>query len=218
MLTPEQITQIKEQLLKQIESWPDEQKAPAKAQIEAMDSEQLEEFLNKNNLVKQGEQGTQECIFCSITKNKIPGYKIAENKSAIAILEINPISKGHIIIIPKAHVKKEGFSPEIKKLAQQVGKLIQETLSPKNILIEEAELFEHGIINIIPVYKDETSSSPRNKADEKDLQNLLKKLTQEKPAPTGVPSAEGKPTPKPQPIKSKPKQPEKLEKAPIRKP
>ena len=60
-----------------------------------MSAEQLEEFIKKNNLIQQD----QQCIFCSIIEGKMPSFKIAESDSAIAILEINPISKGHTIII-----------------------------------------------------------------------------------------------------------------------
>lgn len=44
-----------------------------------------------------------ECIFCSIIKGKEPGVRIFEDKKTIAILDINPIAKGHTLVIPKTH-------------------------------------------------------------------------------------------------------------------
>lgn len=47
----------------------------------------------------------ENCLFCKITNAEIPAKKIAENDGAIAFLDINPISYGHTLIIPKKHYK-----------------------------------------------------------------------------------------------------------------
>jgi histidine triad (HIT) family protein len=44
-----------------------------------------------------------ECIFCKIVDKKIPAKIIAENEKAIAFLDVEPISDGHTIVIPKKH-------------------------------------------------------------------------------------------------------------------
>jgi histidine triad (HIT) family protein len=44
------------------------------------------------------------CIFCKIVNKEIPAKIIAENKGALAFLDIQPMSDGHTIIIPKKHV------------------------------------------------------------------------------------------------------------------
>ena len=43
------------------------------------------------------------CLFCEIIKGNIPSSKIYEDEFCIAILDIRPINKGHILIIPKEH-------------------------------------------------------------------------------------------------------------------
>jgi len=61
MLTPEQAEQVKKQLAEQIEkSFPEDKKEFAKKQVENMDSEQLEEFLKKNQLIKTEEKSEGE--------------------------------------------------------------------------------------------------------------------------------------------------------------
>lgn len=45
----------------------------------------------------------QQCIFCQITNGKVPSKKLYEDNICIAILDINPAAKGHILIIPKKH-------------------------------------------------------------------------------------------------------------------
>ena len=44
-----------------------------------------------------------DCIFCSILQNKIPHVKLSENDESIIILEINPKSKGHSLVLTKKH-------------------------------------------------------------------------------------------------------------------
>ena len=154
MLTPEQTAQIKEQLLKQVETtFPDDKKESVKKQIEAMNSEQLEKFLEQNKLIKQ--RGEQKCIFCSIVFGDIPSYKIDENEKAIAVLEINPISRGHSLVIPKDHIdSKEKLPSEVLSLAKDISKRIEKKFSPKEVKLASTNLFGHQVVNIIPIYKD----------------------------------------------------------------
>lgn len=173
MLTEEQVKSIKEQLLKQVESLPDEQKESAKQQIEAMDAEQLEQFLKQNKLVSEGDG---KCIFCAITSGETFSYRIAENKEAIAILDINPVSEGHTLVLPKEHKSIDGI-PSALQLAQEVAKTIKEKLSPEDVKIETSSIQGHGIISIIPIYKDKKPE--RRKAEDKELEAVLKKLKKE---------------------------------------
>lgn len=45
----------------------------------------------------------KDCIFCKIIKGEIPSTKVYENERVFAFMDINPISKGHTLVIPKAH-------------------------------------------------------------------------------------------------------------------
>ena len=46
----------------------------------------------------------ENCIFCKIIKGEIPSNKVYEDKDFLAFLDIQPITDGHILIIPKKHV------------------------------------------------------------------------------------------------------------------
>ena len=48
----------------------------------------------------------QECIFCKIALKKIKTNIIIENDKAMAFLDAYPLSKGHTLVIPKAHYSK----------------------------------------------------------------------------------------------------------------
>jgi len=45
----------------------------------------------------------EKCLFCEILKGTIPSLKVFENEGCIAVLNIKPVSKGHITVIPKQH-------------------------------------------------------------------------------------------------------------------
>lgn len=69
----------------------DEQRKQLEEKIKNMSPEELREFQK------------QQCIFCQIIAGKIPAKKVFEDNKSIAILDINPAAKGHILIIPKEH-------------------------------------------------------------------------------------------------------------------
>jgi diadenosine tetraphosphate (Ap4A) HIT family hydrolase len=182
MLTPEQTEHIKKQLIEHIEKdFPGDKQEFAKKQIEGMNSEQLEEFLKRNKLLQapqtsQPSQKSQGCVFCSIVSGEITSYKINENKRAVAILEINPVSKGHTIVIPKKHLSSPDKVPQLVfSLAKSVAKRLKTKLKPKKTGISSLNLFGHEIVNVIPFYKDENTAEKRPAKPEElaELQKIL---------------------------------------------
>jgi len=45
----------------------------------------------------------EDCIFCKIVRGEIPSFKVYEDAKVLAFEDINPISRGHTLVIPKAH-------------------------------------------------------------------------------------------------------------------
>lgn len=178
----EQIEEIKKQVLEQINSiYPDDKKEQAKKQIISMNDGEFIEFIKQNNLVKEGGGEKQSCIFCSIVFGEIPSVKIGENEKAIAILEINPISNGHAIIVPKNHIeKKEGLENEVILLANEIKEKLQITLQPKEVQLINSNIMGHEIINVLPIYDNETINSPKTKKTNEELEELKKLLEEEK--------------------------------------
>ena len=46
------------------------------------------------------------CLFCKIIAGQIPCLKLAEDSGALAFMDINPLSAGHCLVIPKHHCQK----------------------------------------------------------------------------------------------------------------
>ena len=182
MLSLEQTEQIKKQLIEHIEKdFPEDKLDFAKKQIEDMNSKQLEEFLKRNKLM-QAPRKSQECVFCSIVSGEINSYKIDENKNALAVLEINPVSKGHTIIIPKEHLSSPEKLPQLVfSLAKNVAGRLKTKLKPKNTEISSLNLFGHEIINVIPLYGNEntTKKHPTKPEELAELQKILVKTKKE---------------------------------------
>jgi len=70
------------------------------------------------------------CIFCKIIKGDIPSFKLFESDKILAYLDIQPLSKGHALVIPKFHGIKltdipddqlAEILPAAKKIAAAVG-------------------------------------------------------------------------------------------------
>jgi len=94
MLEPEQLESVKEQLLKQIEQMPEDQRGEWKEQIENASPEQIEALLK---------QSGGDCLFCGIGKGSVETFKVYEDAGIVAFLDITPAVAGQVIIIPKEH-------------------------------------------------------------------------------------------------------------------
>jgi len=68
---------------------------------------------------------SEDCIFCKIAAGEIPAVKIWENDSAVAFLDIAPVSDGHTLIVSKQHYKTlDECPPEyLAKMLSEVGKI-----------------------------------------------------------------------------------------------
>ena len=149
-ITKEQAEAIKEELRKQLVNLPAEKQEEVKKQIEEMSDEQLEVLLKQNQQELDAEG--EKCIFCSIVKGTTKSLKVDENEEAIAVLDINPISSGHVLVIPKNHEGEP--TQKTQELAFEVGGRILDKLSPKDITTRAAKVMDHTILNVVPLYDD----------------------------------------------------------------
>ena len=49
-------------------------------------------------------------IFSRIADGEIPSYKVAADDKHYAFLDINPVARGHVLVIPRREVHREGYS------------------------------------------------------------------------------------------------------------
>ncbi|MEK7200943.1 MAG: HIT domain-containing protein [Patescibacteria group bacterium] len=65
----------------------------------------------------------ENCIFCKIVKKEIPAYVVYEDNNFMAFLDINPLSPGHTLVIPKAHYRWVWDVPDVGKYFEVVKKV-----------------------------------------------------------------------------------------------
>ncbi|HPD81501.1 MAG TPA: HIT domain-containing protein [Candidatus Pacearchaeota archaeon] len=193
----EQIKSLKKQIISQIEStFPEDKKISAIKQVEEMNDEQFLEFLKKNKLIDSSDETNEsqpniqnENPFRLIIEKKIPSYLIEENKDSIAVLEINPISKAHTIIIPKKPIKdSEKIPSSLFTLAKKVSKRITSYFKPKETIISSSVILGETIVQVLPVYDKESLTSKRNPASKEELEEL-QKIIEKKSKPKKIKKA-----------------------------
>jgi histidine triad (HIT) family protein len=46
-----------------------------------------------------------DCVFCKIAAGELPATVVAEDERTIAFMDISPATRGHALVIPRAHVR-----------------------------------------------------------------------------------------------------------------
>lgn len=128
------------------------------------------------------------CIFCDIAAGKVPCYKLAENKNAIAFLDISPLSNGHTVIISKKHYPDWQATPanvlhDMVDLSQEVADLLTKKLKPWgfNYLSNQGAIASQAIMHVhfhvIPKYaKGQGFRLDCNRVNIDDVEKIAKKL------------------------------------------
>jgi len=49
-----------------------------------------------------------ECIFCNIVAGEMPSHTVYESETAYAFLDVNPLARGHTVVIPRDHYGRIG--------------------------------------------------------------------------------------------------------------
>ena len=84
-----------------------------------------------------------DCIFCKIIRGEIPCYKVLEDADVLALMDVNPIAPGHVLVIPKHHAKDILETPldcvgKAFAGAGRAARAVQKTLAPDGINILQA--------------------------------------------------------------------------------
>lgn len=96
-------------------------------------------------------------IFTKIIRGDIPCHKIAENESFIAFLDINPLKKGHTLVVPKIEIdyifdQEDQTLQDLIVFAKYVAKGIEQVISCNRIGLSVIGLeVPHTHIHLIPI-------------------------------------------------------------------
>jgi len=96
------------------------------------------------------------CIFCKIAKKEIPAEIVWEDENFIAFSDINPLSKGHTLIIPKKHFRwvwdVENIGNYFEKV-REVKKILDEKYQPVFMELKVLGIdVPHAHVHLVPHY------------------------------------------------------------------
>jgi len=138
---------------------------------------------NINNLIKM-----ENCIFCKIVAGEIPAHKIWENDHVLAFLDVNPIAKGHTLVIPKKHCMDifdadDEYLKEITAALKKVSSLIKQDLGATGVNLMNASGIDaqqtvfHLHFHIIPRFtNDGLDTWPKSDFKDTSLEETAKKI------------------------------------------
>ena len=138
-----------------------------------------------------------KCIFCKIIRKELPSFTVFEDENTLAILDINPINRGHILVIPKSHVEKlremnEESKLQLFKTVTKMERIISEMPDCKGTnLIQNngksaGQMINHVHFHVIPRYEGDTFRFSYEKHTlteeelEKNAEQLRKKVLEQK--------------------------------------
>ena len=94
-------------------------------------------------------------IFSRIIAGEIPSYKVAENEQFYAFLDINPLVKGHTLVVPKREVDYIFDLEDFAKFEGKTGPYIQYAIARINSILRKAEEKNITPNNVIITTADE---------------------------------------------------------------
>ena len=125
-------------------------------------------------------------IFSQIISGKIPCYKIAEDDNHIAFLDIFPISKGHILVVPKKEtdyifdLNSKAYS-DLWLFAKKVAIAQKKVIKCNRIGVSVIGLeVPHAHIHLIPInnISDMEFSKPKLKLSSKEFSRISRKIAE----------------------------------------
>lgn len=128
------------------------------------------------------------CIFCKIANNEIPSSKVYEDNNFIAFLDINPVNKGHTLVVPKQHVEtfldaSEQTLDRLMLVCQKLANAIVKATKADgfNLMLNNkraaGQLVDHMHFHIIPRFNDDGLKHWQKKQYEQNEANsLVKKI------------------------------------------
>jgi histidine triad (HIT) family protein len=127
-----------------------------------------------------------ETIFTKIINGEIPCYKIAENENCFAFLDINPLAKGHVLVIPKNEVDyifnlDEEIYSELMVFAKKIAKALEKSVECTRIGVTVIGLeVPHAHIHLIPINSitDMDFSKPKLNLPPAEMEYLGRKISE----------------------------------------
>lgn len=92
--------------------------------------------LDRDDSASEHGRPRSDCVFCDIVAGRAPGFIVRQNELAVALLDINPLARGHCLVIPRRHVPWwHGMSSDetqaVFELARETAERIMAAFDPE---------------------------------------------------------------------------------------
>jgi len=154
-----------------------EQLKALQEKIKQMTPEELKEFQKK------------QCVFCQIVAGKIQAKKVYEDDKVVAILDINPVNPGHVLLLTKEHYSIMPQLPDdevahVFMAAKAISNSMLRSIDAQgtNIIVANGiaagQRAQHFMAHIIPRKQNDGVNFvlPQKTMDEKEIEAISSKL------------------------------------------
>ncbi len=107
----------------------------------------------------------ETCVFCDIGAGKAPAHIISEDDLSLCILDINPFTEGHCLVIPKRHVPwwhelSEAETQSLFCMAREVANRLMAVFKPEFVcMYARGRRIPHTHIFLVPTGKGDVLDS-----------------------------------------------------------
>lgn len=123
-------------------------------------------------------------IFSKIISGEIPSYIIKQNENFIAFLDVFPLVKGHVLVVPKTETDKlfelpENYLREILLFAKPIAAAIEKSFDCKRCGISVVGLeVPHAHMHLVPINTADDLNFTREKlkVSEEEMKDIQKKV------------------------------------------
>lgn len=123
-------------------------------------------------------------IFSKIIAGEIPSYRITENEKFYAFLDIFPLVKGHVLVVPKLEIDKffdvpDDYLSEMLLFAKPIAKAIEKAFSCDRCGIEVIGLeVPHAHMHLLPINSSDDLNFTRKKLklSQEELKEVQNKI------------------------------------------
>ena len=128
----------------------------------------------------------KDCIFCKIINNEIPSKTIYEDKQIKIIMNINPITNGHLLVIPQQHMVNindidiDIVNHSFKIIRDIIYPQLKEKLNCKGLTLSQnnelGQEIKHYHIHLIPRYENDNTDFTYNEDLLEDIDKIYELL------------------------------------------
>ena len=122
----------------------------------------------------------EDSIFTKIIRGEVPSYKIYEDEKVYAMLDIEPLSDGHVLVFPKAQVDllwdlSDDEYEYLWRISKKIAREMQEVFQPERVgVVIEGFGVPHAHIHLVPLYDRDVLELHHGCPAQKDTEDMKK--------------------------------------------